>query len=113
MQAYAQQHTPSGYGPPPSIQHVETEAHAVEERKAALFEMVYLVISVSLYITAVFWPLFGGIAGAFLMIGGTHPGTRRVGKITLICALAGLVLYVALVMVWVLLLGASAAASAV
>ncbi len=111
MQAYAA-HDTAGYGPPPSIQHVQAEPNAVEERKAALFEMVYLVISVSLYITAVFWPLFGGVSGAFLMIGGTHPGTKRVGKITLICALVGILMYVAFVIVWVFLLGASAAASA-
>lgn len=95
------------YGPPPSV----GTAHAVEERRAALYEIVYLVLVVNLYVASLFAPLIGLVTGIFLMVGGTHPQTKKVGKISLICAGVGIALAVVGVILWVALIGAAAAVS--
>lgn len=98
------------YGPPPSTGGA-VMIHSVEERRAALYEIVYLVLVVNLYIASVFAPLLGLVTGVFLLVGGTHPQTKRVGKIALICAAVGIVVVVVGVILWVALIGAAAAVS--
>lgn len=96
------------YAPPPSVAHTE---HAVAERRTALYELAYLVLVAYLYILAFFAPLVGGVIGLYVMLGAHSPATKRVGKVTLVCAAIGFVLVLAFVFVWVFFIGAAAAMS--
>lgn len=97
------------YGPPPSAVHASDQA--VAERRTALYELVYLVLVAYLYIGAFFAPIVGGVIGLYVMLGAHSPATKRVGKITLVCAAVGFVLLLAFVFVWVFFIGAAAAMS--
>ena len=73
---------------------------ALDERKAALFDLSFVAISLGLYATAVLQPFFGLIAGAVLLAGGLHDKTKQVGKICLILSGTMLALLLALLVLF-------------
>jgi uncharacterized paraquat-inducible protein A len=81
----------------------------IEERKAALFDMGYLVVALNLYVASFIVPVIGVVAGLMLLIGGAHERPRRVGKLCLIIAAAAILLWIGLALLWfVVLAGVSA-----
>lgn len=72
----------------------------IDDRKAALFDMVYLVVALNLYVTSFILPMFGVAAGLMLLVGGSHDGTKRVGNVCLTISGIAFVLWVAFAITW-------------
>lgn len=86
-----------------------TDHQALEERKRALFELMYLVLVAGLYVGALVMPLFGLVVGIYVWVFGKAEATEHVGKVTTICGIIGLLLVVGFFLAWLFLFGALAA----
>ncbi|MEO0108688.1 MAG: hypothetical protein ABIK62_05895 [candidate division WOR-3 bacterium] len=77
---------------------MSSESERAQRRRLALYDVAYLSLAFSLYITSLFTPLFGIAAGIIFMTGGVTSEARKIGRVCMILGIINL----ALVVIWML-----------
>ena len=94
----------SAYGPNPVA--AAPAGPEIDDRKAALIDVAYLITGFYVCFFSLS-PIFGIPIGLMLLLGGSHPKTKRLGKIALIISGIGFLLFIGY-LVFVLLIAAAA-----